>query len=184
MGVWADPLSGTIIDSRIWDPSSVDPVEPLNGTTAAALSSAVGVGKVRESTPRRTSLVVTGSFVGSVDRMVPVALGSDVVIYDSTPRPTSFAVSGAVVSRADPLGGTGSAMSVGSDLAGGDVLDSAPCLTSLAALASVSGDGEGRPLKLIFFPVLLMRLKNFLRNERFGCCGLDIGYSLKDEGFR
>jgi len=149
------------------------------------LSCVVGVGEVRESTLCLT--VVTGSPVGSMDILVvtgPVALGSDVVICDSTRRATSFAVSGAAVSRADPLGGTGPATSVGSDVAGGELPDSVHCLTSFSALTSVSGKGERRPLNPIFFPDLLTRLEDFLGKERFGCCGLDIGYSLRDKGFK
>jgi len=186
VGLWADTFSGTTIDSCICGLSSLDPVVPLNGTGAAGVSSVVGVGEVRESTPRRTSLVVMGSLVGS---MVPLAAMGPVALGDSTPRATSFAVSGAVVSRVGPLAGTCSATGVGSDVTEGDVTegdvpDSAPCLPSLAALTSVAGKGERRPLNPIFFPVLLMRLKTFLTKERFACCGLDIGYSPRDARFQ
>ena len=62
--------------------------------------------------------------------------------------------------------------------------DCVPCLIPFAALISVSGEGERRPFNSIFFPVPLMRLKNVLKKERLGCCGLNIGYSLRDEGFQ
>ena len=162
-------------------------MEQLAGTGPAAVSSVVEVGEVRDSPLHRISLLVTGSPVGSMDilaAMGHVVLSSDVRVCDSVPRLTSFAVSASVFGWVDPPVGMGPATSVGSDVAKGDIPDSAPCPTSFAAIASVAGEGEGRPLVLIFFPVLLIRLRSSLKKKRFGCCGVDIGSSLRDEGFR
>ena len=95
-------------------------MEPLTGTGPAPVSSIAG-GEVRESTLRRTSLIVAGSPVGFMDTLTamgPVVLSSDIVTCDSIPRPTSFKVS-TFVGWVDPLAGMGAATSVSSDVGRG-----------------------------------------------------------------